>query len=161
MDFTFRPLQKEDALAVLNWRYPSPYERYTFKANSQPEDLRYLIDPQNAFFAILNQHKELEGYCSFGPDGQVPGGNYRGDALDLGLGLRPDLTGQGNGKHYAQAVIQYGIDHCRPQQLRVTIAVFNQRAQRLWQTLGFETVDAFVKTGSSDKFVMMTRSLAP
>jgi RimJ/RimL family protein N-acetyltransferase len=117
--------------------------------------LRYLLDPENAFYAISNLQGELEGYCSFGADGRVPGGNYTAEALDIGMGIRPDLVGQGCGKLYAQAVARYGADRYQAQQLRVTIAQFNQRAQRVWEQLGFDRVEKFVKIDSREQFVIM------
>ena len=107
---TFQPLEQEHALAILNWRYLPPFDYYNFDADSFQEDLHYLLDSKNAFFAILNLQEEPEGYCSFGVDGQVPGGHYNTEALDIGMGIRPDLTGQGRGKQYAQAVVNYGAN---------------------------------------------------
>jgi [ribosomal protein S18]-alanine N-acetyltransferase len=153
--FTFRQLEKEHALAILNWRYTSPYDYYNFDADTIQEDLRYLLDSKNAFCAILNLQGELEGYCSFGSDGQVPGGEYSSEALDIGMGIRPDLVGQGRGRQYAQAVVRYGANQYGAQQLRVTIAEFNKRAQRVWEQLGFEQVEKFVKIGSEEEFVIM------
>jgi [ribosomal protein S18]-alanine N-acetyltransferase len=149
-------LEKEQALAILNWRYTYPYDYYNFDANTLQEDLRYLLDSKNAFCAILNLQGELEGYCSFGSDGQVPGGGYNSEALDIGMGIRPDLVGKGRGKHYAQAVVRYGANQYRVQQLRVTIAEFNKRAQRVWEQLGFEQMEKFVKIGSEEEFLIMT-----
>ncbi|MEO0455650.1 MAG: GNAT family N-acetyltransferase [Cyanobacteria bacterium P01_A01_bin.114] len=151
-----QPLEKDHALAILSWKYASPYDYYNFDPDTFQEDLCYLLDSRNAFFAILNRHRELEGYCSFGTDGQVPGGNYSAEALDIGMGIRPDLVGQGFGRRYAQAVSKYGATQYGGQQLRVTIAGFNQRAQRVWAQLGFERVETFVKIGSEAVFVVMT-----
>jgi [ribosomal protein S18]-alanine N-acetyltransferase len=153
---TFRLLEKEHALALLNWRYTSPYDYYNFNADTIQEDMRYLLDSKNAFCAILNLQGELEGYCSFGSDGQVPGGEYSSEALDIGMGIRPDLVGKGRGRQYAQAVVRYGTNQYGAQQLRVTIAEFNKRAQRVWEQLGFEQVEKFVKIGSEEEFVIMT-----
>ncbi|MEG4533661.1 GNAT family N-acetyltransferase [Microcoleus sp. D2_18a_D3] len=155
MGLTFRLLEKEQALAILDWRYTFPYDYYNFDANTLQEDLCYLLDSRNAFYAILNLQEELEGYCSFGSDGQVPGGDYSEKALDIGIGIRPDLVGQGRGKYYAQAVAEYGAQHYGMQQLRVTIAGFNKRAQRVWEQLGFEQVEKFVKIGSDTIFLKM------
>ncbi|MBT9316199.1 GNAT family N-acetyltransferase [Leptothoe spongobia] len=157
MEFKFCPLTKNYALAILAWQYPAPYDVYNFKENNLQADLPYLLEPQHAFFAILNQQGELEGYCSFGSDGRVPGGDYSEPALDIGMGIKPDLIGQGNGKHYAMAVARYGIQRYQATQLRVTIAGFNQRAQRVWQSLEFQTVELFYKTGSREKFIVMVR----
>ncbi len=34
----------------------------------------------------------MVGFCSFGVDGRVPGGDYPDGPLDVGMGMRPDLT---------------------------------------------------------------------
>ncbi|MEM0980636.1 MAG: hypothetical protein AAGH78_10200 [Cyanobacteria bacterium P01_H01_bin.58] len=93
MELAFRPLEKPHTLEILDWRYPSPYDFYNFGQENCQADLCDFLNPQNAFFAILNSDGELEGYCSFGQDGRVPGGNYRDQALDIGMGIRPDRTG--------------------------------------------------------------------
>lgn len=155
MKFIFQPLRKQQALIILDWQYPAPYDCYNFNANSVREDLCYLLDKRNAFFAILNQREKLEGYCSFGSDGRVPGGNYDIEALDIGMGIKPDLVGRGRGKQYAQAVAMYGSKRYAAQHLRVTIKDFNKRAQKVWQYLGFEQVEEFIKIGTEEKFVIM------
>jgi len=121
MKFDFQLLKKHHALAILGWRYSAPYDLYNFEPEQRQVDLDYLLNPQNGFFAILKGEGELAGFCSFGPDGQVPGGNYSNPALDIGMGIRPDLTGQGNGRRYAQAVARYGAQRYQMQALRVTI----------------------------------------
>ncbi len=159
MRLTFCKLEKEHALAIINWRYSSPYNYYNFDADTIQEDFHYLINAKNHFWAILNPQGELKGYCSFGADGQVPGGDYSAEALDIGIGIRPDLVGQGRGKQYAQAVIEHGATQYKVQQLRVTIAEFNKRAQQVWSQLGFEQVEKFIKISSEEEFVVMTRSV--
>lgn len=159
MELNFRPLEHRHALAILGWCYPAPYEVYNFKPENRQADLDYLVNPQNAFFALLNAEGDLEGFCSFGPDGQVPGGSYREPALDIGMGMRPDLTSQGNGRYYAQAVVGYAAQHYPMNRLRVTIAAFNQRAQRVWASLGFEPVETFCKANSNRTFVVMIKAV--
>lgn len=156
MKLLFRPLIEKEALAILKWQYIPPYDYYNFKANTTQEDLRYLLERKNAFFALLNLQGQLEGYCSFGSDGQVLGGCYSTQALDIGMGIKPDLVGQGCGKFYALAVARYGINQYEVEQLRITVAQFNKRAQRVWQQLGFEQVEKFVKFGTKEEFVIMT-----
>ncbi len=156
MRLLFRPLVKEYALAILNYHYIPPYDYYNFDANTTQEDLCYLLDKKNAFFALLNLQGQLEGYCSFGSDGQVLGGCYNTEALDIAMGISPDLVGQGRGKLYAQAVARYGINQYTLKQLRVTVTQFNKRAQRVWQQLGFEQMEKFVKVGTKEEFVIMT-----
>ena len=160
MAWTFRPLEKSHVLTMLSWQYEPPYERYNFNPATVTDDLIYLLNPENAFYAILNIQDDLEGYCSFGSDGRVPGGDYSLTALDIGMGIRPDLTNQKLGAAYARAVMEYGQICYGASTLRVTIALFNQRAQRVWQNLGFDPVETFVKQGSQDRFVIMTKDAA-
>lgn len=155
MILQLQQLDRQQALEILDWRYPSPYDFYNFNADSLQQDLCYLLERKNAFFAILNQQEELEGYCSFGEDGKVAGGCYNTKALDIGMGIRPDLVGKGRGKYYAKAIVEYGIKQYSAKQLRVTIADFNQRAKRVWQQLGFKEVEKFVKIGTESEFVVM------
>ena len=75
MSLTFRPLDEHSARATLGWQYEPPYDMYHL-ASSDPDDaLRYLLDPQHHFYGVYGQLGQLEAYCSFGPDGQVPGGD--------------------------------------------------------------------------------------
>ena len=138
MKLTFQLLKEEHALAIVTWCYTPPYDCYNLAVHTVKENLYYLLDSENAFYAILNSQGELEGYCSFGLDGQVPGGDYRVAALDTGIGIRPDLTGQRRGEQYAQAVMKYGAERYGAQKLRVSIAEFNIRAQHVWEKLEFE-----------------------
>ena len=88
----------------------------------------------------LRMHDEngrLVGFCSFGEDGQVPGGDYSTDALDIGMGIHPDFTGQGLGSSFVLAVLDYAQRKFQPTTFRVTIAAFNQRARHVWGKNGF------------------------
>ncbi|MBE9040361.1 GNAT family N-acetyltransferase [Oscillatoriales cyanobacterium LEGE 11467] len=156
MMLIFRSIDRVQAHSILNWQYPYPYERYNFNPQNTQQDLLYLLDRKNAFFAILNPQNELEAYCSFGADARVPGGGYSADALDIGMGIRPDLVGRRLGKHYARAVVRYSANRYCAKYLRVTIAQFNQRACKVWQKLGFEIVETFKKMGTQENFIVMT-----
>lgn len=152
---TFRPLTLEDARAVLAWRYPPPYDVYNFDTATTDADLRYLVDPANQFHAILDEQDAVVGFCSFGADAQVPGGDYSEAALDIGMGIRPDLTGRGHGTTYACAVLRYAIERFNPQRVRVTIAAFNRRARRVWENLAFRKVSAFRNAKNGRAFVIL------
>jgi ADP-ribose pyrophosphatase YjhB (NUDIX family)/RimJ/RimL family protein N-acetyltransferase len=152
---TFRRLQPEDAYEILRWRYPPPYDVYNFSPADAEADLRYLLDPVNNFCAILDAAGELVGFCSYGVDGQVPGGDYGVKALDIGMGIRPDKTGHGHGTAYARAIVQYGVDRYGASKARVTIAHFNLRARKVWENLGFKPASEFSHAGSDRRFVIL------
>jgi [ribosomal protein S18]-alanine N-acetyltransferase len=159
MPLAFRPLDEESARMILHWRYEAPYDIYNLDSPEPEETLRYLLDPQYAFYGMYGQQGDLEAFCSFGPDGQVAGGEYSTPALDIGLGLRPDLTGQGQGSRYVNAVIEFAISTYKPDRLRVTIAAFNHRALRVWEKAGFRVLQKFKGGWENMDFVVLTKEL--
>ena len=131
------------AADITTWRYPEPYDCYDL-AGADPG---YFLDPANGFFAVVDDGA-LVGYRSFGADGRVPGGPYDDSALDTGGGLRPELTGlgQGLGRRAIATGLAYGEEHFRPGAFRVTVASFNTRARRVVESLGFAHLGTFTAT---------------
>jgi len=159
MPFTFRPLDEKSARTILQWQYEAPYDIYNVASSDPEATLRYLLDPQNALYSIFGQQGQLEAFCSFGPDGQVSGGDYSTPALDIGLGLRPDLTGQGYGSEYVNAVINFAHSTYSAEQLRVTIAAFNKRALRVWEKAGFQVVQKFQGGWEHIDFIILMKNM--
>lgn len=157
MQLQIVPIHETQVQQLVCWRYAPPYEVYNLDPNSDEATLAYFLDPANAYHAILDESGEMVGFCSFGTDGQVPGGDYRADALDIGMGMRPDLTGHGHGATFRDAVIAFALDNYAPPTLRVTIADFNQRAKRVWEKAGFEPVQRFRSEFSGLEFVVFMK----
>lgn len=153
--FEFQPIDESSVRAILNWRYEPPYDFYNYLEGDA--NLHYLLDPQNNFYKIVDKNDELVGYCSFGQDGQVTGGDYYNEALDVGMGIRPNLTGRGKGVEYANAVLEFGEGLLKPKAFRVTIAAFNKRALRVWQNLEFEQQQLFERSSDGMHFVVLVR----
>jgi len=104
--------------------------------------LEALLRSDYNYHATLS-HGEMVGYFCFGHDARVQGWEYDENALDVGMGLRPDLTGKGAGRTYFEALLRY-IEQQRPgMALRATVAAWNQRAIRLCQNAGFRQVASF------------------
>ena len=159
MAFTFHPMDKINARAILNWRYDAPYDPYNSDPDNAEEGVRVFLDPQNAYYTIIDEQRELLAYCCFGPDAWVPGGDYSVNALDIGMGVRPDLTGQGQGLRYVKAVLDFGRCTFAPTAFRVTVAEFNKRALRVWEKAGFRAVQAFQKEQDGRVFVVLMREM--
>ena len=60
-------------------------------------NISYFLDPANHIFAIDDDAGWLDRLLLVRPGWRVPGGDYDADALDIGIGIRPNLTGQGYG----------------------------------------------------------------
>ncbi len=142
--YKLRPLTEQDARALLAWRYESPYDFYNAYPESIDEDLRELLDPELAYHAILDTTGGLVAFCCYGADARVPGGDYRLSALDVGWGIRPDLTGKGNGLGVVNAILDHGRILYAPPAFRATVAVWNVRSQRVCERSGFQVVQHFL-----------------
>lgn len=160
LQLSYRPADKASAREFLQWHYEPPYDMYNCPTADLEEALQYNIDPKNNVYAMFDQNDELVAYCSYGEDAQVPGGDYSEEALDIGLMVRPELTGRGLGAAFAREVIRNGIERYTPKKLRVTIAAFNKRAIRTWEKNGFQQTQTF-KRKSKDgmEFVVMTKMI--
>ena len=159
LSISYRPAEKKHARKFVSWQYEPPYNVYNCSPEEIGDAVQYNIDPANNVYAMFNQHEELIGYCSYGKDAQVPGGDYSEEALDIGLMIKPELTGQGMGSDFAREVIQNGIDKYVPKKLRVTIAAFNKRAMRVWERNGFQQIQNFIRDGDGMEFVIMKKDL--
>jgi len=150
------PLDHAAALAITRWRYPPPYDLYTLSDDPLGTAL-FLSSAASGYFQLRDAAGELVAFCCFGAEAQVPGGDYSTQALDLGLGLRPDLTGRGHGMRYLGAVLAFGIAQFQPTLLRLTVADFNLRAIRLYQKAGFHAAARFTSSFARRPFIIMTR----
>ena len=157
MPLSFHPLTEGEARDILDWHYPSPYDIYDAPPDRAQASLRSLLDPANAYFGISNMQGELQAFCCFGPDARVPGGDYSTEALDVGLGLRPDLAGQGRGSEFVQALLDFASGEFLPAAFRVTVAQFNERALRVWEKAGFVRCRAFRRDRDGLAFALLVK----
>lgn len=159
LNITCLPADEASAREFLTWTYEFPYEIYNYDPASFEKDLAYHLDPSNNLHSMYRDG-ELVGYCSFGRDAQVPGGNYSEDAIDIGMMIKPELTGNGLGSSYVASVIHHAVTEYKPKKLRVTIMASNLRARRVWEKNGFVTSQQFTGNmgdkGRSD-FVILTK----
>jgi [ribosomal protein S18]-alanine N-acetyltransferase len=149
------PMSAPYAVAITAWRYPPPYDCYDM-TGADPD---FLASPASGFFALLDGN-ELMGFRSFGQDGQVPGWDYDETALDTGGGLRPDLTGRGLGRQAIRTGLDFGRSRFSPPVFRMTIAAFNQRAQRVVEALGFRKARSFQGSADGRSYEVLLRQEA-
>ncbi len=158
-----RPITADDVSQILTWRYEPPYDIYDMgSATANPVELAEAIDyflrPHYHFQAMQRQSTgELAGFCSFGSDGQVAGGDYKAPAVDIGMGVHPQCTGRGLGHVFAGAAIDFALQKFNPPRLRVTIAQFNRRAQKVWERHNFDPVRHFYSLYGKRPFIIYIR----
>lgn len=162
---TLAPITAAEIRMMGGWRYEPPYDVYNLLADPVTETavaelVSYYLFPFWRCHAVHDATGVLVAFVTFGGDAQVPGGDYDEPALDIGLGMCPALTGQGMGKELVTAVISFARQTFNPPVLRVTVAAFNKRAQRVWQQQGFVWRQEFMDIGEPKRpFVILTCEL--
>ncbi len=141
------PMTEQNARAIQSWTYEAPYDFYNqTPSQSGLEELMH--------YQAVHEAGELIGFYCLGVYAQVPNDTYKYDDvhLDLGLGMRPDLTGQGRGGNFLELVLSEAKRSGKP--VRLTVASFNERAVRLYERVGFRQVASFQK-GATEFLVMV------
>jgi ribosomal-protein-alanine N-acetyltransferase len=139
--FQIRPIDRDIADVIATWRYEGQYSMY----DGDPSDVESMLRPEYEYQAVTDETGALIGVCNFGEDARVPGYAYPDDAIDVGVGLRPGLVGRGLGIRLMRTVLGFAGRRYGTARLRVTIAAFNLRAQRLCLAVGFREVTRFVR----------------
>jgi len=142
MTIKLRPATDRDVREFVAWRYEPPYDAYNITQDPR-EAVEYFLGADVDCHALVDG-ADVVGYCTFGRDAQVPGGDYTVDALDIGLGVEPSRTGSGDGHLFVTAVVGHAVAGLEPRLLRVTIAAGNERARRVWANAGFTEVSRFL-----------------
>jgi len=162
MLYRFVALTERDARAVIAWRYDEQYSFYNIDPVVLDMTVKEMLD--GAHRAVVDERGELVGFFVVGPAAQVPGGHEHGiytgnNTLDIGLGLRPDLTGLGLGLSFVQACLDFALQEFKPATFRLVVATFNRRATRVYERAGFRPVTTFTSmTSKGDtEFLLMTR----
>ena len=110
--------------------------------DGDPASVASPLEPRFLYHSVYIEDGDLAGYFCFGEDARVPAGRRLGvyereSALDVGLGMRPDLAGRGLGAGFVLAGLS------GPPTFRLTVAAFSLRAVRMYERVGFEAVEAF------------------
>jgi RimJ/RimL family protein N-acetyltransferase len=147
VEYHFAPLTEADARAIAGWRYDGAYSAYNSPPGEAGDAVRAMLDLANRYFAARDQDFGLAGFCCFGPDARVPCGAYADESvLDVGLGLRPDLTGRGLGPTFVEAIAAFAGTQLGHRRLGLTVAAWNRRAIRAYEKAGFRTVRTFTRS---------------
>lgn len=153
------PMDTAGATEIVAWRYEPPYDVYNIAPEFAAEGVAALLNPNFHYYTVHDEHDELIAFRCFGADARVMGGSYTDDALDMGGGLRPDLTGRGLGPQVLRAAIKFACTTFAPTALRVTVAGWNGRALQACAKVGFQRTGQFGNPATGVQFVVLTREI--
>lgn len=147
-----------DAQEVAGWRYAPPYDFYNLEAT--PAVLAELLD--GSYRSAVDPRGRVAAFFCTGEAGRVPGGTYlERDTVDVGLGLRPDLTSLRLGGPFLEDILGLLTAEEAPEMFRLTVASLNERALRLYQRVGFRTVRTFASGAWEFHVMLRTASTDP
>jgi RimJ/RimL family protein N-acetyltransferase len=75
--------------------------------------------------------------------------------LDIGLGLKPELCGKGMGAAFMGSGMEYARKNLGAAGFRLTVALFNSRAGKVYKKIGFEISAEVTHKNSHRKFFVM------
>jgi RimJ/RimL family protein N-acetyltransferase len=128
MKLTIRPASGDTLAERAGWRYEPPYDFYD--GDEDP-----VLNPERFFDA-------------FGEDDKLVGFYYleeKGEKVEIGLGLRPDLTGRGLGGEFFRAGVELARSRYPSRPIMLNVAAFNERAIKVYQREGFREAGRHVR----------------
>ncbi|VDG96822.1 Uncharacterized N-acetyltransferase YjaB [Lysinibacillus sphaericus] len=149
MNYIFSEMsQKEAENIASNWHYEDIYSFYDIAADE--EDLAEFLNPQergDKYFSVKISNEEIGFFCF----------ENENDCVDIGLGMKPELTGRGLGLDFLKAGLSYAISKYNPENITLSVATFNERAIKLYKKVGFESTSSFMQdtNGSRYEFLRM------
>ena len=134
-DLRIEKMDQQSAREIADrWKYPGEYAFYDMTAD--PEDYEEIVTPEkrgDRYFSVFSGNELTGFFCveQEGPD------------IEIGLGLRPDLTGQGRGGIFLAEILGFIEEDYACESIRLHVASFNQRAIKVYKRAGF------VETGTT------------
>ncbi|MEW4372863.1 GNAT family N-acetyltransferase [Paenibacillus kandeliae] len=136
--FIVTEMTEAHAADICTWVYQAPYDIYGWMSWDQMQQLEVEFgDPKlrkEQYASILDSTGVLFGFAQFFPlEGTVR----------LGVGMRPDLCGNGYGEAFVRVITEEAIARKPEAEIDLEVLTWNQRAIRTYQKAGFHITDAY------------------
>ena len=122
-------LSIEDGLDIATWTTPGPWAVQDSLQSPRPDE---------GYWAVRDADRTLIGFCCFGEAARAPGQEGSAKVLDVALGLRPDLTGRGLSREFAQTIVEHARRIAEGRKLRCAVADWNSLGRRTAEAVGFK-----------------------
>jgi RimJ/RimL family protein N-acetyltransferase len=129
VNISVEPATAADIATFDAYRYEPPYDFY----NGEDDPVQ---NPER-FFAARDDEGGLVGFYYF---------DLKADAVEYGLGLRPDLTGRGLGLAFFRRGLDFARERFDATRIVLNVAAFNQRAIRVYERAGFRRTGEHIRT---------------
>jgi [ribosomal protein S18]-alanine N-acetyltransferase len=154
MSYTIRKRTKEDVAEFITWTYEGVYSFYD--NNIQEEKINGFLQSADTdqMYSVVNEVGDLIGNCEFFNVGEPPE-----EILAVGVQMRPDITGKGNGLLFIQSIIEEGRKVIGFNHLELAVAEFNKRAIHVYEQACFRRKGDFLNRirGEEYNFIIMEK----
>ena len=133
-----RPLTIEDGMEIAMWRYPGPWMVYDALEAPRPDE---------GYWSVCDADGRLVGFCCLGDAARPPGLEPAPGALDVAIGMKPELTGRGLGADLGRAAVAYAREVCDGRRLRCAVPDWNDRGLDAARAAGFVEAGEHVAGG--------------
>lgn len=156
----FAPMTREAASAIARWEYGGDYAVYDMGGDSE-DTISELLD--GCYFVTLDAEGNLMGFACFGVAARIPvvePFDWEDGSLDVGVGMRPDLCGRGDGTAFFSGVLAFAFERFGVRRWRLSVASWNERAIRVYRKCGFARVCTVTHAVSGVPFDVMLHCTA-
>ena len=146
--YRFRRMSDEEATQISGWHYEPPYDFYD--ATSDADDLQELLNPKrrkDTYFSVFDQDGGLVGFFQY---------ERKNKTVEVGLGMRPDLTGQGLGLEYLLAGLKFAGERFSPDRFKLSVATFNERAIVVYERAGFRRGNEYMHSTNGGEYLFLS-----
>ncbi len=160
MRLAFRvvPMSEAHARDTANWHYDGDMSIYDNPSWDEMTERRWGVTiPQyreRDFLALIDADENVAGFLRL---------IDRGEWIDVGLGLRPDLCGKGHGVEAMAHIEQEALRRKGPCTMRLSVRTNNRRAIRCYEKAGWTRVGVIERTTllGPGEFLKMERRAEP
>lgn len=155
MEYVKKVMTLEDAVKITGWSYSKPYDFYNMDNKEE-----IISELRSGVYEAVYSYEKLFGFFCTGESAQILIETalpiYKSEnAVDIGLGICPDMTGKGLGRGFVSFVIGCIRQNGGKAALRLTVADFNKRAITVYEALGFKKTAQFIRPLDSTVFIVM------
>ncbi|MCL2372205.1 MAG: GNAT family N-acetyltransferase [Defluviitaleaceae bacterium] len=150
--FNFHQMTQKEAEEIANdWKYSGMYSFYDMTADE--EDYAEFIDPIKRGKSYFSCYVDgfLIAYYSVNV--------IEENNIEIGLGLKPEFTGNGYGLNFVHAVMAHVTLQYADVNFILSVALFNQRAIKVYKKAGFISEGIFTQNtnGGIYEFLRMAK----
>ena len=149
---------EDEARELATWAHPPPFDLYDA---ADPATFLATGSAGEGCYPAVDDDGRLVAFAVLGAEARVLGQEPADGVVDVGIGVRPDLTSRGLGGALVGQVLQLAADLTGATTARVAVAAFNERSLALCRSARFEDVREFSGPGGRPFRELVRRLDAP